>query len=276
MNFIKNTDLSLLIRGLDYLKYTPKEITTISGIFTTYISKMNTIITSIATGIALSLVPSIAKSNAKKDYKDINDKFNKTLQIFLYIALPIAIFMSIFSKQIYTIFFGYNELGTVILRYSILVASIDALYIMICNGLQGLNETKLIYLSVLTGLGLNLFLDVPLMFAFNDLGIYPYYGTITATLIGYIISLFIPFITLKKKYKLNFQTTFKKMPKLLLSYIIMILLSLLTCLTCDIIKIENRILLVIVIALVGIIFLIIYFLMNKKELLKLLDKKGGK
>ncbi len=268
------TDLALLIRGLDYLRFSQREITTISAMFTTYIPKMNTIITSIATGIALSLVPSIAKSNAQKDYKDINEKFNKTIQIFLYVALPLAIFMSIFAKQIYTIFLGENAIGTIILRYSIIVAAIDALYIMICNGLQGLNETKLIYTSVLLGLGLNLFLDIPMMFAFNDLGIYPYYGTITATLIGYFVSLFIPFIALKKKYHLNYKNTYQKIPKLLFSYLIMILLSFLTCGIIN--NIENRILLVLILAIISIIFLVIYYLLNKKEIKEILGNKFHK
>lgn len=264
------TDLSLLIRGLNYLGFKATEVTTISGIFTTYVSKMNTIITSIATGIALSLVPSIARSNAKKDYKDINDKFNKTIQIFMYVALPLAIFMCIFSKQIWTIFFGYKELGVIILRFSVIVAAVDALYIMICNGLQGLNQTKLIYISVLLGLGINLILDIPLMFAFNEIGIYPYYGTIAATLIGYIISLFIPFIALKSKYNLNYNNTFKKVPKLILSYLLMIFLSFLAC---GIIRnVNNRILLTLIIGLIGIILLVIYYIINKKEINEILGK----
>ena len=268
------TDLSLLIRGLNYLKYSPVEITTISGMFTTYISKMNTIITSIATGIALSLVPTLAKSKAQKDYQDINDKFNKTIQIFLYIALPLAIFMSIFAKQVYAIFISPSTLGTTILRYSIIIAAVDALYIMICNGLQGLNETKLIYKSVLLGLSLNLILDLPLMFIFNDLGLYPYYGTITATLIGYIISLFIPFVALKNKYHLEYKETLKKLPRLLFSYVIMIILSLITCGIIN--NVDGRFRLIFIMAIIGIVFLVIYYTINKDAINKIFGKDLSK
>ncbi len=268
------TDLSLLIRGLNYLKYSPVEITTISGMFTTYISKMNTIITSIATGIALSLVPTLAKSKAQKDYQDINDKFNKTIQIFLYIALPLAIFMSIFANQVYAIFISPSTLGTTILRYSIIIAAVDALYIMICNGLQGLNETKLIYKSVLLGLSLNLILDLPLMFIFNDLGLYPYYGTITATLIGYIISLFIPFVALKNKYHLEYKETLKKLPRLLFSYVIMIVLSLITCGIIN--NVDGRFRLIFIMAIIGIVFLVIYYTINKDAINKIFGKDLSK
>ena len=141
-----STDMILLIRGLNILKFNANDIETISSVFTTWGSKLNTIVTSIATGLAISLVPTISKSNAKGDYKDINKKFNQTIQIFLYIALPLAIFMSIFATPIWRIFYGDSYYGPIIFRYSILIAAVDALYIMICNGLQGLSKSKLIYI----------------------------------------------------------------------------------------------------------------------------------
>lgn len=265
-----STDMILLIRGLNYLKFDPVDIETISSIFTTWGHKLNTIVTSIATGIAISLVPTIAKSNAKGDLKDINDKFNKTLQIFFYIALPLAIFMSIFSREIWTIFYGSHKLGPIVFQYLIITAAVDALYIMICNGLQGLNKTKLIYISVGIGLLTNLCLDIPLMLLFNKLGIYPYYGAITATIIGYTISLIIPLVTLKKQFQLDYTDTFKKLPKLFSVYAIMILLSLLYRGIISII--DSRILLIILIGVIGIILVTIYFILNKKEINAILGK----
>ena len=265
-----STDMILLIRGLNYLKFNPVDIETISSIFTTWGHKLNTIVTSIATGIAISLVPTIAKSNAKGDLKDINDKFNKILQVFFYIALPLALFMSIFSREVWTIFYGVHELGPIVFKYLIITAAIDALYIMICNALQGLNKTKLIYISVGLGLLTNLCLDIPLMLLFNYLGIYPYYGAITATIIGYTISLIIPLITLNKQFKLDYKDTLIKLPKLFGSYIIMIFLSLIYR---GIINyINTRLLLIILIMIIGIILLIIYFILNKKEINEILGK----
>ena len=266
-----STDMILLLRGLNHLGYNAIDIETISSIFTTWGSKLNTIITSIATGIAISLIPNLAKNNAKKDYDAINDKFNKTVQVFMYIALPLALFMSIFSKEIWTIFYGNNYYGPIVFRYSILVAAIDALYIMICNGLQGLNESKLIYKAVGLGLLTNLILDLPLMFIFHKLGIHAFYGAITATLIGYIISLIIPFISLKKKYKLNFSSTINKIPKLIGVYTTLILLSLIY--RGIISNMEGRILLIFLIGVIGILLAIIYYMLNKNEFEEITGKK---
>lgn len=265
------TDMTLVIRGLHYLNFSKESVTTISGIFTTYGSKMNMIITSIATGIALSLIPTIAKSNVKKDLKDINDKFNKTLQIFFYVALPLSIFMSIFATQIWTIFYGPSEYGPIIMRYSILVASVDALSIMLTNGSTGLNESKIAYLSVIVGLIFNLLLDLPLMFICNSLNIYPYYGAITATLIGLIVSLIIPLVGLKEKYHLNYHDTIKKIPKLCLVYLIMIVIS--VGYRGIINNVQNRLLLILLIGIIGCILLPIYYIMNKREIESILGKK---
>jgi len=266
-----STDMILLIRGLNYLKFPASDIETISSVFTTWGNKLNTIVTSIATGLAISLVPSIAKSNAKKDFKDINDKFNKTIQVFIYIALPISIFMSIFANQIWTIFYGESYYGPIIFRYSIIVASVDALYIMICNGLQGLNKSKLIYISVVLGLLINLCLDIPLMLLFNKIGIYPYYGAITATIIGYTISLIIPFITLKKRYNLDYNNTIKKIPKLFGTYFIMIFFSLIYSVIIN--YVINRLLLILLLSIFGLFLVIIYYFLNKKELNELFNNK---
>ncbi len=265
------TDLAILTRVLNYLNFSKSDVTTISSIFVTYGSKMNTIVTSIATGLALSLIPSLARSNTKKDYKDINDKFNKIMEVFFYVALPMAIFMSIFAKEIWTIFFDYSNLGTIIMKYMIIVAAFDALYIMVSNGLQGLNKTKLIYISVLLGLFLNLCLDAPLMILFNKLNIYPYYGAITATLIGYIVSLIIPITVLKKAYHLDFHNTLHKLPKLFLVYILMILLSFVY--RGIIINVESRLLLILLIGFIGIVLVCIYYVINKSEIEDILGSK---
>ena len=188
----------------------------------------------------------------------------------LFISALLSIFMSIFAKEIWQVFYGYNETGIIIFRYSILVASFDALYIMICNGLQGLSKSKLIYISVILGLGINLILDIPLMLLFNKLNIYPYYGAITATLIGYLISLIIPLINLKKSINLNYSNTLKKLPKLFTVFALMIFLS--SIYRVIISNVNSRLLLIPLISFIGLILVIIYYFLNKKEIEELFGK----
>ncbi len=274
-NLYNTTDMILLNRTLFNIGFNGHDIDAISSVFTTWGVKINTIITSIATGLAISLVPNIAKEKAKNNIEGIKNSFIKVIQIFLYIALPLAIFISIFASKVWLIFFGSNNTyGPSIIRYSILVASFDALYIMISNGLQGLGKTKLIYTSVILGLGINLALDVPLMYLFNYLNLYPYYGAITATLIGYIISLLIPFIALKKELNLDYHIIYNKLPKLIIIYLVMIFLSLISCVIIN--NVQSRLLLILLIGIIGLILLIIYYLYNKKEFNNIFGKDIGK
>ena len=272
-NSIYNTvDMILVIKGLNWIGYPAQDIETISSVFTTWGSKLVSVVTAIATGLVISLIPTIVESYTKKDMKEVNSQFNKTLQVLLYVILPLSIFLSIFSKQVWTIFYGESFYGPLIFKYTILLAILDSAYIMICSALQGLSKTKLIYISCGTGLITKTILDIPLIFLFNKLGIYPFYGAILATTIGYILSLIIPLYTLHHKYNFSYKETVKSIPKLILTIAILIAI-------CLIIKplifnhVTSKFYMLLALGFIGLICLILYYLMNKDLLNKLLGDR---
>ena len=264
-------DMILVIRGLNHLGYAAKDIETISSVFTTWGCKLVSIVTSIATGLVISLIPSIVDAYTKKNMDEVNIYFNKTLQVLLYLILPLSIFLSIFSKQVWTIFYGKSFYGPLIFKYTILLAVLDSAYIMICSALQGLSKTKLIYTACGVGLVTKTILDLPLMYLFDKLGIYPFYGAILATTIGYILSLAIPLCVLKKKYKFDYSKTIKTIPKLLLNIFILVIICLLVRKL--IVNITNRLLLLALLAIIGLSCLFIYYFLNKKLLNDLIGDK---
>lgn len=265
------TDMILLMRGLNIVGFSGPDIENISSIFTTWGSKLTSIVTAISTGLVISLIPSIVSSYAVNDMKDVNKNFNKALQILLYVVLPISIFASIFSKQIWNIFYSANEFGPIIMKYAFIVAFVDGTFTVMCSTLNSLNKFKVIYLIVLVGLGFNAILDVPLILLFNKIGIYPYYGALTATLIGYTASILITLKYLNKKYKFDYTPTFKLLPRLFGSLLILILLAL----TYEhfITNISSRLLSIVLVIIFGIIALIIYYLLNKNTLNNLIQIK---
>lgn len=272
-NSIYNTvDMILVIKGLNWIGYPAQDIETISSVFTTWGSKLVSVVTAIATGLVISLIPTIVESYTKKDMKEVNSQFNKTLQVLLYVILPLSIFLSIFSKQVWTIFYGESFYGPLIFKYTILLAILDSAYIMICSALQGLSKTKLIYISCGTGLITKTILDIPLILLFNKIGIYPFYGAILATTIGYILSLIIPLYTLHHKYNFSYKETVKSIPKLILTIAILIAI-------CLIIKpvifnhINGKFYMLLALGFIGLICLILYYLMNKDLLNKLLGDR---
>ncbi len=272
-NSIYNTtDMILIIKGLSKLGFTANDVETISSIFTTWGSKFVTVVKSFATGLTISLIPSLVNAYVSKDMKRANHYFNSSLKVLLYIITPLTIFLSIFSNEIWNLFYGKSFYGPIIFKYIILVAILDSAYIIFFSALQGLYKKKLIYISSITGITVNALLDLPLMYLFNNLGIYPFYGAITATVIGYIISLGIPIIVLHNKDGFRYNETIKSIPKCFISIFIAIVICLIYK---RIMPSPNGFITTFVyLTFIGLISLSIYFIINKKTLLKLLrDKK---
>ncbi len=219
-NVYSMTDLSLIIRGLSSLGYNGHDAESISSIISTWGGKICIIITSISLGMSINIIPNIVNNHIKKDYKEIESKIIKALNIILYISLPLSIFISINSDNLYTLFYGNNEYGIIILRYLPFVSLLSSIQIILNMVLQGLNEYKTVYLNTIVGFIINAILDIPLMRLFSLLGYYPYYGAITSTIIGYSISIMIIVILFTMKYNFKFKNVFKNFCKELIPLII--------------------------------------------------------
>ena len=86
---------------------------------------------------------------------------------------------------------------------------------------KSLNKFKLVYLSTITGFVSNAILDVPLMILYSKIGIPPFLGAITASIIGYGLSILIALISLKKECKLKYRDTIKTTMKMLVPLVVM-------------------------------------------------------
>lgn len=268
------TDMILIIRGLSKLGFNAKDVEIISSIFTTWGNKLVTVVKSFATGLTISLIPSLVNAYISKDMKRANYYYNKSLKVLLFIILPLTIFMSLFSNEIWTLFYGKSYYGPIIFRFQILVGVLDSAYVISCSTLQGLYKTKLIYFSSITGLIVNALLDLPLIFLFNKIGIYPFYGAIVATIIGYIIALGIPMYILYKKENFRYIETLKLLPKCLLSILIIIIIASLYKKIMP--TFTSFIGICINLLIIGVVLFIIYYILNKDILIKLLKEKGEK
>ena len=222
-NLYDTTNMILVLRGLTLVGYDASSAEIISSIITTWGTKICMIINSIAMGLSINIIPHMVTSYINKDYKDANSKFSLSVQTIIAITIPMAIGLSFLAKPIYEIFYGESIYGQIILRYLAFVSVFASIHIVINMALQGLNKFKTIYLNTFVGLIINVILNIPLTLLFNKIGIYPYYGAITSTLIGYTVSFIIVFITLKKDFSFNYKDisiTIKKMILPLLAMII--------------------------------------------------------
>lgn len=266
------TDMVLMIRHLPKLGYSAIDTEFITSVFTTWGVKFVTILTSISTGLVISLIPNMVKDFTEKNFDKVNQNYNKCLKIIVLIVAPLAIFISVMSKSVWGVFYGINKYGPMIIKYTIIVTIVDCLYTILNSILQSFNERKMVYISVIIGIILNIILDVPLMYLFNRLRLPAYYGAITASLIGVIVSNIMSIMYLRKKIKLNHQEVIKILPRFILSIIILIL-SLNVFNQILNVNTSSRLIQLLNIGISGIICSIIYLIINFNNIKTILPKK---
>lgn len=266
------TDMVLVIRTLPKLGFSAIDTEFISSVFTTWGVKFNTIITSISTGLIISLIPNMVKDYTEKNYPAVNQNFNKCLKIILLIIAPLAIFISCMSTSMWNIFYGNNNYGPMVIKYTIIVTILDCLYMVVNSLMQSINKRNIIYVSVITGLILNLILDIPFMYIFSKLGLPAYYGAITATLVGFIISNTISLIFLNKEMHIDYKETLLVIPRFILSTILLIVILTLLKKVLPINN-PNRLIQVANILISGIISGGIYLIVNLKSIKTILPPR---
>lgn len=220
-------DMVMILRTLEALGLKTAEIEFATTAITTWSTKISRIVNAVATGMVTSLIPTIVGAYTLKNWEEVNNKFNKALQIILIICLPMCIGLSMLSKSVWSVFYGYNEIGSLIFSMQILVSLFYNLFLVTNSALHGLNKSKVVYRSVIIGLTTNVLLNIPLMVLFYKIGISPYLGAILATVTGYILAFTLSLKKLKKDHGLNYSDTFQMGRKLVFPTIAMVFVVLL-------------------------------------------------
>ena len=210
------TDQILVLRLLEYLNFDAKEVENIAAAIATWSPKICIIINAMAMGMTMSLVPTIVSSFAKKDHKDVERQINKTLSMIVFVSLPLSIGISVLSNSIWTLFYTPSEIGGNILRLMAFSALLGNLVMIVSTLCQSVNKYHAVYIVAILGLVLNAGLDIPIMILYNKIGLPTYLGSITATMIGYSISILIGLLILRKENKYSYTNAFKNILKSLI------------------------------------------------------------
>lgn len=218
-NFI---DMVLILRTMDYLKFSALKSEFVTSAISTWCSKINVIITAIGAGMTTSLIPTIVNSYTLGKWEDVAKTFNKALQIIFVVSLPMVVGISLLARPVWIIFYQYNYIGIIILSLNIFVALFLNLFMITNFTLQSVNKFKMVYISVLGGFVTNALLDIPLMLLFSKIGIPPYFGAIVATMLGYSLSILLTMIYFKKKYNFHYRKTIMVCLKTLVPLALMI------------------------------------------------------
>ena len=166
------------------------------------------------------MIPNIVSAYTRGDKKDVDNKFNKALQCVLLIMVPCTLFLSLLSEPVWTLFYGESYYGPLCYKVFVFSALFSGLYSVMVNTLQGLSKYKLVIITVLIGLITNTVLDVPFMLLADKWGFQVSDGAIVAAITGYFLSSLISLIFLNKKYGFNFTDTKRRLPGLVISWLI--------------------------------------------------------
>lgn len=223
-NFV---DMVFLLRTLNYLGFDASSVEYITTSITTWGSKITMIVNSIAMGMSVSLIPNIVEAFTLKKWNIVNEKLNKAVEIILFLCLPMVLGLSLLAKPIWSIFYGYNELGSSIFSILVFQSLFFNLYTVTSSTLQSLNKFKTVYFTSLFGFFLNAILDIPLMLFFHAIHMEAWLGAIVATIIGYSSSILLALRQLKKHHDLSYRSMKRLCYKLIVPLTSMVLVVIL-------------------------------------------------
>ena len=217
-------DMTTIINVLTKLGFKTVDAESIIGVINTTGNKLNSVVLAISTGLMTSLVPNITSSFVKKDYQDVRKKVNQAFLLLLYVTLPMAIGLSLLSKPVFTLFYGVSKWGPKVFCFTIFIALFRCLFTTSISIAQSLNKFKNVFLSIVLGIIVKLILQIPLMYLFDYIGLYPFYGSTLATILGLCVSVITNLVVINKTVKLDFKKYFKSMFKFIYPLVIMFII----------------------------------------------------
>ena len=265
--------MTLVLRTMNYLKLDALDVEFVTSAVITWAPKINMVVASIAMGMTTSFIPTMVSAFTLKNWSEVNRKFNQALQILLYISLPMTLGISLLSQAIWSIFYGYNINGGYILALNVFNGLCINLFMITSSALQGLNKFKTVYITTIAGFVTNALLDVPLMLLYSKIGIPSFLGAVTASIIGYSLSVVITLTSLRKDCKLKYGNTFKELGKIMAPMVLMILVVVVLKMLIPV-NYLSRLSCILYVAIISIVGAIVYLVLSYK--MGIVDEIFGK
>lgn len=253
-------DMFTVVKGLvKYASFTAKDSEIVYSMLSTWSSKFNMIVLAISSGIIVSLIPNLTESIVNNKNKEVNDKIILSLSSLLYLTIPMTFGISFLAKPIWVLFYGSSFHGPRVLQYYIFVGLIMGLFTCLITILQIFKDYKNVFLCLISGVLIKFILNIKLLRTFYNIGFLPYYGVITATIIGYLVSIIISLVILYRKYKIKLEVVLKRFIDIVCGSLVMLvilnLISLLVPVSSNV-----RIINIIIILFYSVIGFIVYLL----------------
>ncbi len=257
-------DVFTVVKSLVGLGYTTAISENVLSVLATWGSKLNVIVMSVATGMVMSLIPTIAASYAIKNFKDVNAKINQAIQTLLLITVPLAVGISFMASDVWTVFYGYNELNISIFRVLILSQIPLSVCSVMVNANQTMNNTKTTIMTLGLSVLAKIIFNVPMMTLFSHFGLEAYYAPIILNMIIDTTASLYLLRVVKKTTNINYLKSIRTFIKVILCTSIMVVsLAIINVFVPNVTS--SRFMAILELILYGIIGVIIYFYVAYKS-----------
>ena len=259
-------DMVTVVKGLvKHAQYTTSTAESIMSMLSTWGAKFNMILLSVSTGVIVSLIPSLTKSIVEKDNDEVENKINQALSMILYLMIPMTVGISFLARPIWNLFYGASFYGSSVLAYYIFVGLMSGLFTVLITTVQVLKDYKGVFIALISGLLIKRIFNVYLIKLFFSYGVAPYYGVITSSILGYLVSISICIYIISHKYNVNFEKTMKNMVDVVVGIVIMLVVLFIVYLVVPIYS-DNRIVclgIIVIYALFGAVTYLLYTYKSK-------------
>ncbi|MFR0614642.1 polysaccharide biosynthesis C-terminal domain-containing protein [Lactobacillus porci] len=167
-------------------------------------NKLIMIVVSLSTAMAVTAIPLLSGAHARGDYKDISRQIGNTLELFLFVLIPAALGMAAIAAPLYTIFYGYDQLGANVLYLSSFTSISLGLFTVLMAILQGLDENMYAIRYLVIGLIIKAVVQYPMIRFFKV------YGPLLATNIGLLAVIACSLKHLAVKYRWRSDRTMRR------------------------------------------------------------------
>ncbi len=217
-------DMFTVVKALvKYADFSASNAEIIYSMLSTWALKFNMILLAVSSGIVVSLVPNLTEGIVKKDNADVNKKITLSMGTLLYLTIPMTFGISFLAKPIWTLFYGNSTFGPKVLQFYIFVGLFTGIFTCLITILQTFKNYKYVMLCLISGVIVKILLNIKLLKSFSSFGLPPYYGIISATLIGLSFSFIMAIIILHTKYDIKFEKILKNFVDILCASVVMII-----------------------------------------------------
>lgn len=199
----------------DFVVGTRATFNTLYSLFAFNANKLIMIIVSLATSMAITSIPLLSEAYTKRDFRDVRDQVDNTIELFFFIMIPSAIGMAAVAKPLYTIFYGYDFTGTLVLEFSSYTSIVLGLFTVLAAMLQGLYQNRLAIAYFVVGLVVKIVVQYPMIYLFKV------FGPLMATAIGFMVASYLMINTMNNMFHLKVAELIKFFSETLLFALVM-------------------------------------------------------